>query len=72
MIILLDCNICGRLTLHKESSVTDGESATVWHCLNCANERRPNEPGSPNQPSKLPTHPFKPADDLALSIPGGR
>jgi hypothetical protein len=72
MIRLLDCNICGVPTLHEESAVADIESATIWHCPFCGNERRPNEPGKPNEGSKLPYFPVRPADGLVLSLPGGR
>jgi hypothetical protein len=44
------CENCGMVTPHTESVVFDKESATVWHCLYCGNEKRPNEPGSPNEP----------------------
>ena len=44
------CEKCGGVTPHKEDSVPDLESATVWHCLYCGNEKRPQEPGSPNIP----------------------
>lgn len=44
------CKTCQRVTPHAEDSVPDKESATVWHCLICGTERRPEEPGSPNEP----------------------
>jgi len=46
------CERCGEVTPHKEDPVPNPESATVWHCLCCGNEQRPNEPGSPNEPAK--------------------
>jgi len=46
----LTCKACGMITPHAEDTVSDMESATVWHCLICGTERRPNEPGSPNEP----------------------
>ena len=49
------CPDCGQLTPHVEDIVFDLESATVWHCLYCGRERRPGEPGSPNEPAVLPT-----------------
>ncbi len=47
---LMTCVNCGPGSLHAEDPVPDGESATVWHCLKCGAERRPEEPGSPNEP----------------------
>ena len=44
------CKKCQVVTPHAEDSVPDGESATVWHCLYCGTERRPEEPGTPNKP----------------------
>ena len=44
------CAKCGCVTPHAEDPVPDKESATVWHCLFCGNEKRPNEPGTPNEP----------------------
>jgi RNase P subunit RPR2 len=44
------CAKCGCATPHAEDPVPDKESATVWHCLFCGNEKRPNEPGTPNEP----------------------
>jgi RNase P subunit RPR2 len=46
----LKCAQCGMITPHAEDRVNDLESATVWHCLICGTERRPNEPGTPNAP----------------------
>jgi len=71
MILFLDCNICGYDTPHEEVVVADSESATIWRCVFCGYRRRPKEPGNPNQTSKLPFHPFRPNDNLALSIPRG-
>jgi hypothetical protein len=53
MIRSLDCPVCGCSTLHEESAVTDLESATVWHCLDCGHERRPSEPGGNTNPVEL-------------------
>ena len=47
----LTCKSCGMITPHAEDTVSDLESATVWHCLICGTERRPNEPGTPNEPA---------------------
>jgi len=44
------CSHCGAATPHAEDDVPDLESATVWHCLYCGTEKRPNEPGTPNKP----------------------
>jgi RNase P subunit RPR2 len=46
---MMKCKTCKTVTLHTEDTVTDRESATVWHCLVCGTERRPEEPGSPNK-----------------------
>ena len=46
------CKTCNQMTPHAEDAVPDIESATVWHCLFCGRESRPNEPGSPNEPAK--------------------
>ena len=46
----LKCSKCGYTTPHAEDRVNDLESATVWHCLICGNERRPPEKGTPNEP----------------------
>jgi hypothetical protein len=35
------CDKCKRVTPHIEDVVFDKESATVWHCLICGNEKRP-------------------------------
>ncbi|MBN1188261.1 MAG: hypothetical protein JXA46_00770 [Dehalococcoidales bacterium] len=35
------CEKCGKVTPHIEDIVFDKESATVWHCLICGNEKRP-------------------------------
>jgi len=45
------CIRCGVPTLHAEDAVSDVESATVWHCLICGEEKRPGEPGTPNEPA---------------------
>jgi len=60
--------MCGIATLHQETPVPDIESATVWHCLICGHERRPNEPGSPNEPIELP--PTPPSDGRGLVFTG--
>ncbi len=44
------CKTCLDVTPHAEEAVADSESATVWHCMFCGTERRPEEPGSPNEP----------------------
>jgi hypothetical protein len=44
-IINLPCEICKKKTPHAEEPVPDLESATVWHCIYCGNERRPDEGG---------------------------
>jgi RNase P subunit RPR2 len=49
----MDCDQCQQVTPHAEDVVPDRESATVWHCLYCGNEKRPEEPGSPNEPVLL-------------------
>jgi len=46
----LKCKKCQVITPHAEDTVPDSESATVWHCLYCGTERRPEEPGTPNAP----------------------
>ena len=58
------CACCGRSAIHKADIVFDKESASVWHCLVCGNERRPPENGSPNQPA-IPFSPKKPGKDGA-------
>ncbi len=40
-ILNMHCDKCNKNTLHIEDTVMDAESATVWHCLVCGNERRP-------------------------------
>ena len=35
------CDVCGFGTPHTEDPVPDKESATVFHCLYCGNEKRP-------------------------------
>jgi ribosomal protein S27E len=35
------CDKCNKVTPHVEDIVFDKESATVWHCLICGNEKRP-------------------------------
>lgn len=50
-IINTKCDTCNVITPHAEDSVSDKESATVWHCLYCGREKRPEEPGSPNVPA---------------------
>lgn len=47
------CGHCQAVTPHAEETVPDLESATVWHCLYCGTEIRPDEPGTPNQPVKV-------------------
>jgi hypothetical protein len=69
VIRLLDCQICGYSTLHEESAVPDSESATIWHCLICGHERRPNEPGSPNDPAKLKPKPLDNSGGIQLPTP---
>jgi len=44
------CKSCNKQTPHVEMEVPDLESATVWVCLYCGEEQRPDEPGSPNEP----------------------
>ena len=41
------CEQCKTNTPHVESKVADLESATVWHCLYCGNERRPKGGNAP-------------------------
>ena len=57
MITMLDCPMCGKLTLHQENKVPDLESATVWCCLDCGHERRPSEPGGNTDPVELKPKP---------------
>jgi len=45
------CKKCGIATPHAEDSVEDAKSATVWHCLYCGEEKRPEEPGGASQPA---------------------
>jgi hypothetical protein len=52
-----NCKKCGIPTIHAEGLVPDGESATVWYCLICGTEQRPQEPGSPNE-GAFPIDPF--------------
>lgn len=60
-IMMWDCPVCEQLTPHAEDPVTDLESATVWHCVFCGQERRPEEPSSPNEPALPdPIYPIKP------------
>jgi RNase P subunit RPR2 len=35
------CEKCNKVTPHTEDVVFDKESATVWHCLICGEEKRP-------------------------------
>ncbi len=44
------CEVCNMKTPHVEDIVFDLESATVWHCIYCGHERRPDEQGC----SKVP------------------
>ena len=62
------CKTCNRITIHVEDSVPDLESATVWHCLVCGTETRPNEPGTPNEPVKPKSSPSPTHDGMALPI----
>ena len=48
------CNKCQEVTPHAEDTVPDSESATVWHCIFCGEEQRPDEPGTPNKPVAPP------------------
>ena len=64
----LNCKLCGRLTIHAEDTVPDIESATVWHCLICGTERRPNEPGTPNEKAILPYSPLSPSDGAKIKV----
>jgi RNase P subunit RPR2 len=55
------CLGCNKATIHAEDRVNDKESATIWHCLNCGREHRPEEPGTPNEKSKnIPPKPILP------------
>lgn len=45
MVLMKRCKTCKTVTPHAESKVSDKESATVWHCLFCGTEQRPDEPG---------------------------
>jgi RNase P subunit RPR2 len=38
----LFCERCQARTPHAEDIVADRESATVWHCLYCGEEQRPD------------------------------
>jgi RNase P subunit RPR2 len=69
MITMLDCPMCGKLTLHEESTVADSESATVWHCLICGHERRPSEPGSPNRPVRPTRKPPNTHGVIKMDLP---
>jgi hypothetical protein len=64
---MLDCPMCGKLTLHQENKVPDLESATVWCCLDCGHERRPSEPGGNTDPVEL--KPGPPDVDGGVSLP---
>lgn len=37
------CIICKEKTLWIEDTVPDLESATVWHCMGCGTEERPDD-----------------------------
>lgn len=41
MIELFNCEQCKCVTPHKEDTVPDRSSATVWHCLICGEEKPP-------------------------------
>lgn len=45
MVLMKFCKVCGIVTPHKEDPVPDKESATVWHCMYCGAEIKPDEPG---------------------------
>ena len=36
------CKACNKNTPHVEDIVFDKESATVWHCVICGTEQRPD------------------------------
>lgn len=38
----LYCANCKKKTPHAEDTVVDRESATVWHCLFCGHDQRPD------------------------------
>ena len=60
----LNCKTCGYSTIHAEDAVPDSKSATVWHCLICGTERRPDEHGTPNQPARPQNNPKQPQDSI--------
>jgi predicted nucleic acid-binding Zn ribbon protein len=37
------CPVCKNKTVFVEDNVADKESATVWHCMVCGFEQRPDE-----------------------------
>lgn len=40
-VLVFYCEKCNLKTPHIEDTVLDGKSATVWHCLYCGEEYRP-------------------------------
>jgi RNase P subunit RPR2 len=65
----LRCETCKVITPHAEDTVTDRESATVWHCLICGTERRPPEPGGSSPMARLPKRPPSDRGGMSKDIP---
>jgi RNase P subunit RPR2 len=65
----LKCEFCKRITPHAEDTVSDPESATVWHCLICGTERRPPEPGGSSPMAELPNCPSGDRSGISLENP---
>ncbi len=42
-IVIKLCPVCNYKTIFIEEPVPDLESATVWHCMDCGTEIRPDE-----------------------------
>ncbi len=65
------CSVCGKKTYWTEDTVPDLESATVWHCLECGTEERPDDYTDRGTTSDYP--PVKPRNPggIELKIPVG-
>ena len=63
------CESCKKKTLHTESPVPVGETATMWHCLTCGTEQLPPDLDTDYRVPSRPKEPVSPVPEkFALKI----
>ncbi len=65
------CSICDKKTIWVEDAVSDLESATVWHCLECSTEERPDDYTDRGNPETIPPVRPRNSSGIEMKIPVG-